>query len=214
MPSEAPIEATPTPWRALVAAVGWYAMAVLLSVVMILLEQAGLLPRGLGGALALLATPLVLLVPALRTGGAAGWLRAPSAGLGRVALAFLAVIAANLVLIRLLQVPVADLRGGAAAGPEPFALLRFLAIALVAPVAEELFFRGWLWARLSRAWPPRWVALITGLAFAAAHAQYALSILPAAAALSWLRLQGGLRAPMALHLVINTLAAAITLAAR
>ena len=212
MPTEAPTEAPSTPWRSLIAAVAWYALAVTLSVIMILLEQAGRLPRGLGAALAMLATPLVLLIPALRAGGAPGWLRAPAAGLGRVGLAFVAVIVANLVLIHLLQVPVADLRGAPAAGPEPYAALRFLAIALAAPVAEELFFRGWLWSRLSRTWPPHRVALATGLAFAAAHAQYALSILPAAAALSWLRLQGGVRAPLILHLAINTLAAAVSLA--
>ena len=79
-------------------------------------------------------------------------------------------------------------------------------------MAEELFFRGWLWARLSRSWSPPVVAVVTGAAFAMAHAQFAASVLPLTVALTWLRLRdGSLRAPLALHLLMNTLAAATTL---
>jgi len=198
-------------WRALLAAIGWYALATLAAVPPLLLEKGGHLPAGLGYGLMVLVVPLVLLVPVLRAGGARDWLRAPSAGVVETALVFAAVLAANIVIVRLFAVGMPDLGKGGGHGVA-FAWLPFLAIAIAAPVAEELFFRGWLWERLSRHWPRRWVATATAIGFAAAHLQYVASVVPATIALTWLRLRGGLRPPLALHLAINTLAAAIALA--
>jgi uncharacterized protein len=51
----------------------------------------------------------------------------------------------------------------------------FVAIAILAPVTEELAFRGFLFSALqSRGIRTRWVILITSLAFAAVHLQYDL----------------------------------------
>lgn len=196
-------------WRALAAGGAWYLAAAAAAVPFVLLDQAGRLPRGLGAGLAMLVVPLVLLVPVLRAAPLRDWLRPPSAGAWQVVLAFVLVLLANRLVM--LLVPVADIGARGAAGG--WALLGLAAIAFAAPLGEELFFRGWLWARLSRAWPPRVVAAATCLAFAAAHGQYAASVLPVALALTWLRLAGGgLRAPLALHLAMNTLAAGVTLA--
>ena len=211
-----PTEPAASPWRALFAAIGWYALATLAAVPPLLLDRAGYLPRGLGGALTILLVPLVLMVPVLRAAPVREWLRLPSAGAEQVVVAFLLVLLVNSQLLPLLPlpVPVADI-GATPGGALGWELLRLAGIAFAAPLAEELFFRGWLWSRLSQAWPPRAVAVATCLAFAAAHGQYAASVLPIAVALTWLRLRGGgLRAPLALHLVINTLAAAVTLIGR
>ncbi len=206
-----------SPWRALIVAGAWYLLASAVAAPFVLLDQAGRLPPGMGGALAMLAVPGLLLVPVLRTAPLREWLRPPSAGPVQVVLAFALVLLVNRWLVPLLGVPMADI-GAVAAGPAAPAatgwhLLRLAAIAVAAPLGEELFFRGWLWRRLAVAWSPPAVALATGLAFAAAHGQFAASVLPLTLALTWLRLNGGgLRAPLALHLAMNTFAAAVTVA--
>jgi membrane protease YdiL (CAAX protease family) len=55
-----------------------------------------------------------------------------------------------------------------------------LALAVVTPIAEELAFRGYLFAALTRWRGPWWAAVTTGVLFGAAHfAVYPLVILPA-----------------------------------
>jgi membrane protease YdiL (CAAX protease family) len=70
----------------------------------------------------------------------------------------------------------------------------FAAFVLVlAPVAEELIFRGFLWNILERSLPRGLIWLITSLAFALYHFDplHVLSVLPLAVALGWLRLVSG-----------------------
>ena len=202
-------ENTVTPWRALAVAVCWYVAAALAGVPFVLLENAGRLPPSMGAALTALVVPAVLLWPTLRAGLARALLHPPMGRPVRVGLVFVLVLIANKAMLALLPVPVAEM---APTGLNFWVVVRSAAIALAAPVAEELFFRGWLWARLSRSWSPNVVATVTGVAFALAHAQYAASVLPITVALSWLRLRDdSLRAPLALHLAMNVFAVAVTL---
>jgi membrane protease YdiL (CAAX protease family) len=214
MPNDAaPIaSAAASPWRTLGLAAVWYLAAAAAGVPFLLLAGAGRFPQAAAEALTAVLVPAVLLLPLLRGGEAAALLRARMASPWRVAAVLALVLLANRVMLWLLPVPVADI-GGAKAGIDGWTLLGLAAVALAAPVAEELFFRGWLWARLSRVWPPGGVALATGAAFALAHGQYALSVAPLAVGLSWLRaMDGSLRTPLALHLAMNVLAVAATLA--
>jgi hypothetical protein len=80
-----------------------------------------------------------------------------------------------------------------------------------APIAEELFFRGWLWTGLRRTVSPVPTALITSALWLACHLtnglRYPLALLPAAAILSLARHYGGsVRASIALHFWNNLFA--------
>lgn len=88
--------------------------------------------------------------------------------------------------------------------------------ALVAPVAEELFFRGWLQHALTRDLPPwatRWAFVVTAAVFAVMHAgEPVVPVLAAGLAVGALmaysrRLEAGL----AFHVVNNGLAVAVAL---
>jgi membrane protease YdiL (CAAX protease family) len=213
MPNDAvPVPTAASPWRTLAVAAAWYLAAAATGVPVLLMAGAGRFPQDAAEALTALLVPAVLLLPLLRGGEAAALLRPRLANPWRVAVVLALVLLANRLMLWLLPVPVADL-GGAKVATDGWVLLGLAAVAVAAPVAEELFFRGWLWARLSRVWPPGGVALATGAAFALAHGQYALSVVPLAVALTWLRaVDGSLRAPLALHLAMNSLAVAATLA--
>jgi uncharacterized protein len=92
-----------------------------------------------------------------------------------------------------------------------------LLLAAVAPVAEELFFRGWLWTALRRSWGVWPTALCTAGPWLAMHTLdgpiRAVLLLPTAVLLSLARHHGGsVRASLALHLANNTTAVAIQLA--
>lgn len=55
-------------------------------------------------------------------------------------------------------------------------LLAFLGLVIVAPIAEEIFFRGFLYKGLARSWP-KWVAAIVASAlFGLAHLQWNVGI--------------------------------------
>ena len=52
----------------------------------------------------------------------------------------------------------------------------FIALVVIAPIAEEIVFRGWLYGKL-RVNIPKWVAiLITSLVFGAIHMQWNVGI--------------------------------------
>ncbi len=91
-----------------------------------------------------------------------------------------------------------------------------LLITVLAPVAEEFFFRGWLWGALARRGHGVWVcAGLTAGPWLALHAletpARVLFLIPAALALSVARhAAGGLRASLTVHLINNVMAAAMT----
>ena len=149
----------------------------------------------------------LLLVPALLDGNAAASLRHGMTNRWAIGLALVVVPLATGVLM---LGGVGDLTDNVPTRMDtirefmraPFRSL--LALLVMAPVAEELFFRGWLWERLRSRWSEPVVGLVTGCLFAAAHHYAAPLILPAAAALTLVRTHcGGLRASMLLHFGMN-----------
>ncbi len=85
----------------------------------------------------------------------------------------------------------------------------YAVVAAIAPVAEELIFRGFLWAAIERSGPP-WVAWVaTSLLFAAYHHDplQVLAVLPLGLVLGWLRWRTrSLWASLLLHVTNNGLA--------
>ena len=100
----------------------------------------------------------------------------------------------------------------------PIVLVIALLLAMiVAPLLEELFFRGWLWTGLRRSWGAWPTAVITSGMWLVAHAPGGLLrvplLLPQAILLSLARHYGGsARASVAIHIVNNATAAAIQIA--
>ncbi|MFT4623571.1 MAG: membrane protease YdiL (CAAX protease family) [Myxococcota bacterium] len=95
-----------------------------------------------------------------------------------------------------------------ASAPE-LAVLCF-AVCVLAPVVEELVFRGYLWHALSRSMPQWLVFVCTTLLFAAYHVYpvQALALVPTSLLLGWLRWRSGSLFPAILaHMVNNVLAA-------
>ncbi len=104
------------------------------------------------------------------------------------------------------------------AGPVMTASLILLAV-LAAPVAEELFFRGWLWTTLCRTWAVWPTAVCTAGLWLGIHAidgsVRALILLPTAILLCLARHYGGsVRASLLVHVVNNITAVAIQIVAR
>jgi membrane protease YdiL (CAAX protease family) len=97
----------------------------------------------------------------------------------------------------------------AAATEGPFLLIGYLFQNIIlAPVAEELMFRGWLWTELSRRWGAWPTGLITSFFWLMLHFGYGvngvLHLWPAAVALSLARhYTGSVRATIALHCMSN-----------
>jgi len=98
------------------------------------------------------------------------------------------------------------------------AVIHIVFLAVLAPVAEELFFRGWLWTALRTTWSPaRTMAWTTGL-WLAMHfmdgAGRALFLLPTGILLGLARHHGdSVRASLILHLINNGLVVLVQLAA-
>jgi uncharacterized protein len=154
------------------------------------------------------------------TGPARARLREWLLGLGVGVGAFLAV---NIVLVLLLQL-VAALGGfelpqpqegarEAAADPELLPWLIVSAV-VVAPLAEELFFRGMLYQALRRRMRAWWAIAVSAIAFAGAHVFQELGgpagpvafvlILPLGVLLGWLfERRGSLATPVAVHAAFN-----------
>jgi membrane protease YdiL (CAAX protease family) len=102
-------------------------------------------------------------------------------------------------------------------GPAGVALLA-CAVVVLAPLGEETLFRGVLLSWLAR-WMPRRAALwLSAVVFALAHLHYGVFmvvVLLYGMVLGWARLvTGGLKAPMALHAIINAAVLVAALARR
>jgi membrane protease YdiL (CAAX protease family) len=86
-------------------------------------------------------------------------------------------------------------------------LLLVVVTVLLAPIGEELLFRGFLLPRLLAQKGPVWAVGISALVFALLHPQYGLYmpvVLVYGIVLGWARVRtGGLLAPILLHLTIN-----------
>jgi len=83
-------------------------------------------------------------------------------------------------------------------------------IALIAPVAEELFFRGWLWTALRKSWSPTGTLCCTSGLWLAMHVLDGtwrpLVLLPTGILLGLARHHGdSVRASLALHLMNNSI---------
>jgi membrane protease YdiL (CAAX protease family) len=93
-----------------------------------------------------------------------------------------------------------------------------LLLVIVAPVAEELFFRGWLWTALRRTWGVWPTAVCTAAVWLAVHTLdgpiRAVILVPTAVLLCLARHYGGsVRASLLVHLVNNGAAVMIQVAA-
>lgn len=87
-------------------------------------------------------------------------------------------------------------------------ILLLLQIVILAPAAEEMFFRGWIWTELRRSWAAPQVMLATAVPFIVLHglegAWNAIAVLPAAIVLTLARQVGGsVRASMLCHGLYN-----------
>lgn len=103
---------------------------------------------------------------------------------------------------------VGDVFGGITASP-PTALLIVVVVVLVAPLCEEILYRGLLWGGLTRLGAGRWLAFaVTTVIFALAHFEWprALLLLVVALPLGLARVYSdGLLAPVIAHQVNNLL---------
>jgi membrane protease YdiL (CAAX protease family) len=93
-------------------------------------------------------------------------------------------------------------------------LFNFFIVACLSPVAEELFFRGWLWNGLRRYWSALPTASVTALLWLAIHLEQGLyvplALIPAAFILTIARqVSKSVRAPIALHVIYNLVIAAV-----
>lgn len=89
-------------------------------------------------------------------------------------------------------------------------IIFFMGMLIVAPIGEEILFRGVLYGAIERAWSARWAMLISSVAFAAAHLEpeRLIILLPLGLALGELRLRRrNLVTTISAHFVINCVAA-------
>lgn len=90
----------------------------------------------------------------------------------------------------------------------------FFITVIGAPIAEEIFYRGWLWDGLRRSWGPLATAAATSVLWLLIHAPDGLArvtiLLPGAIVLSYARHRGGsVWAPLIIHAANNAVAAGI-----
>jgi len=111
-------------------------------------------------------------------------------------------------LDKLQTLPMARLFEGSALSVLPLVILA----TIVAPVVEEIVFRGIAFAGLATRFGPGWASVITSVLFMAAHAQVKIHYLPGfldvglmAAVSVWLRLKfRSIRPGILLHILYNT----------
>ena len=129
---------------------------------------------------------------------------------------FLGVVFAGVLsegVFTLIQTHAADLDGGAVdhlgeavKGGGLSGGFILLGALILAPVGEELFFRGWIYGAVERRSGSRLAVVVSGLAFAAYHMDpaHSIAILPLALWISWLRaVSGGLGVCILAHMLNN-----------
>lgn len=232
------------PWRLTGAAVLWSVAAVLMSLVVIGLVWLAEWAIGLVGpakpmpddfrpflALAGIMTQLVFLLVSWRQGLRVGE-RNLTSNLGDVpirrlrlviGLSILQVVVGAIVLGLAQQIPAvakelkdAEKLSGLFFDGTMWILPGIVLIVVLAPLGEELFFRGWLWTGLRRVWSPLAVSAVTGGLWLLLHLGngllYPLFLVPAAVLFSVIRHVGGsVRASLIAHVVNNGFAAGAAL---
>lgn len=234
------------PWRLIGAAVFWAVLAVLASVAVAGLVW--LVDWRLGRvspaqptpsdarpylALAGIMTQLVFLLASWRQGARLGSGNF-AAGLGEgpvrrpwliVGLALVQLTLSGVALAAAQQIPSlarhlksAEQLNGLFFDGSMWLLPGLVLIVVLAPLGEELFFRGWLWTGLRRVWSPVPVAVVTGVLWLALHVGngllYPLFLIPAAIMFGVIRHVGGsVQASILAHVINNGLAVGLALAA-
>lgn len=87
------------------------------------------------------------------------------------------------------------------------AVMLFVIAAIVAPITEELLFRGWIYTALRFSWGFWPALLISSILFALAHYDathfYALAVFPIAIAMGVIRERAGIKASIVFHAINN-----------
>jgi membrane protease YdiL (CAAX protease family) len=127
---------------------------------------------------------------------------------GLLAGAILLVIAYAVFLSYLQFRNIDDFFGAVFRAGSGWRLTAFLVLGLLAPVAEEMMFRGWLWTSLRQFWPGFVCTLVVGLLWLVPHGAEGLGkvavLTPVALLLGVMRQRSAsLRAPILLHLALN-----------
>jgi membrane protease YdiL (CAAX protease family) len=82
--------------------------------------------------------------------------------------------------------------------------LRIVIVSLAVPVAEELFFRGWMWSELRKIWPIWATMLGTAVLFTLMHVQIGIGLLFGVVAYTVCRHYcASVRASILLHMINN-----------
>jgi len=96
-----------------------------------------------------------------------------------------------------------------AADGGPFLLMAYaIQLAILAPISEELLFRGWLWSALRNSWGAWPTAIVTGVGWWLPHAglnsNALISAFPSVVIFGLVReITGSVRAPVILHILFN-----------
>lgn len=232
------------PWRLTGAAVWWALASALITIPVIALIWAIDWRLGLVSlaspypvdrrpflALAGIATQVVFLLVSQRQGRRVGHGNV-SAGLGDqpiqrlwlvILLSIAQVIISGIVLGLAQHIPAlsnglknAEKLGGLFFDGSMWMLPGLVLIVILAPLGEELFFRGWLWTGLRKVWSPVAVSCVTGGLWLSLHLGngllYPVFLIPAAILFSIIRHVGGsVRASIVAHVINNGFVASIAL---
>ncbi|MBS4048555.1 MAG: CPBP family intramembrane metalloprotease [Alphaproteobacteria bacterium] len=136
-----------------------------------------------------------------------GWL--PLRNRRQLALMTAALLVYGLVLSFLNVNPYPELTGQMRAVNPLLLVPGALLVGVIGPIAEELFFRGWLWTALRKYWSVPRTMLATGLFWYAIHFTHGLLymaiLLPAIVVITLVRQVGGsLRASILVHVIYNS----------